>query len=117
MSEILYPNNAEEIQQEQKAYQASMYLFSNEIPLLNSKHTETPLSEHSKLPSSTYSNHPRQNNGFTQDMCFNSQEQCSYNFSQVNHNNNLLPFDVMDMDGLDQDACIFDFDQTLLESS
>ena len=99
---------------EEMAYAASMYLFMNEVPVLEEK-------------SSQMSTHLR-HNGFAPGMLGHNQEQHYNNFPQVNHNNNnILPNDIMNMavqltnplnlSGLAEEASIFDFDPTLLDTS
>jgi hypothetical protein len=70
-----------------------------------------------------YSNHQRHNDGFMQGMLINSPEQCYSSFSQVNHNNNMLPNNIVNrtqlsngnaFNGLVEEACILDFDPALL---
>ena len=106
MSDLTYLQvNSEEMNQEDKAYQASLYLFMNEVPILDQKSAETL-------------NHHEIHNGFTQGMFPSNQEQ-HYNFSQVNHNNNLVNMATHlstsnPLNGLAEDACILDFDPALL---
>ena len=73
--------------------------------------------------SAKISNNYRRNNGFTQSMLQSSQEQY-YSFPQVNHNNNILPSEAQLTNGnplnltwLAEEACISDFDATLLDAN
>ena len=115
MPELFLPD-VEELNQENQAYNASLYLFMNEIPVANEtqRHMEKPRSEYNSA------NYQMCNNAGVQGMLPNGQEQC-YKFSQMNNNNNILPNSIRDAgeisNGYSEDACILEFDQTMLESN
>ena len=96
---------------EQMAYTAAINLFHmNEV---------SDLEQQSAPMSNNYLRH----NGFTQGMLPSNQEQC-YNFLQVNHNNNILPGEAqltngnpLNLSWLAEEACIHDFDPTLLDAN
>ncbi|CAB4033976.1 Neuronal PAS domain-containing 3 [Paramuricea clavata] len=123
MSVLSYFRGDEELNHEENAYQASMYLFMNEVPIQDLKRVETPISQQNKPSAMAYSNHQRHNDGFMQGMLINSPEQCYSSFSQVNHNNNMLPNNIVNgtqlsngnvFNGLVEETCILDFDPALL---
>ena len=114
MPELFLPDV--DMKQEDQAYNASLYLFMNEIPVPN----ETQ--RHMEMPKSEYNNPNYQichNNGM-QGMLINGQEQC-YNYAQGNCNNNILPNNILDVglipNGCPEEASILEFDQTLLETN
>ena len=112
MPNLYFPE--EDFNQEGKAYEASLFLFMNEIPLDQNPISELPISELSKPLPANYANH--HSNGFTPERLINEQG-CYPNFSQLNQNNNILPASLVNpglLNELAEETCILDFDPSLL---
>lgn len=105
-----------------EAYEASIYLFTNEVPLGEQIHPEKQIMKH-KPPAISYSNHQIYTNGFHRSASINEQEDCQMNISKFNQNNNLLSNDVRNMaqyytgdalTELSEEAYIMSFDPSML---
>ncbi|XP_028393058.1 neuronal PAS domain-containing protein 1-like [Dendronephthya gigantea] len=112
----------EECHQEDIAYKASLYLFTNDMPTIDDKFPETLMSQPGNQPGTLPNDHQR-HNGFTHGMHVDQSEQLFLNFPKVNGNNNILSSGFIDPAGLNnsdplngfaEQASIFDFDPTLL---
>ena len=112
----------EQCHQEDIAYKASLYLFTNEVPMNDDKFPETLMAQPSKPSGALHNNHQR-HNGFTCGMQVNHSDQLLSNFPKLNDNNNILSGGFMNpagmnnidpLNGFAEQASIFDFDPTLL---
>lgn len=118
ITDLPYFPVGEELNHEDKAYQASLYLFMNEVPVVDpelpSSCTEIITSQVNTQSATTYTSHNRYTNGYTQDIATNNPEQLCYpNFTQLNHNNNFHG-SITGLPPLSEENCILDFDEMLL---